>query len=105
MPATANGQTPQNGALEGVRVLDLTRMIAGPYATMLLADMGAEVIKIEEPGRGDDVRYLAPQVDGVSSVFALVNRNKRSVTLDLRLEESQCVLHEQIERASCRERV
>ncbi|MCB1739522.1 MAG: CoA transferase [Gammaproteobacteria bacterium] len=80
--------------LQGIRVLELARTVAGPFCSMTLADMGAEVIKIEEPGRGDDVRYLAPQVDGVSSVFALVNRNKRSVTLDLRLEESQCVLHE-----------
>src|SRR2546430_4972788 len=72
--------------LRGVRVLDLTRMLAGPYATMLLADMGAEVIKVEEPA-GDPIRRMGPpfEPDGRSPYFMAVNRNKKSVTLDLRL--------------------
>ena len=71
-------------ALDDVRILDLTRVIAGPYATTLLADMGAQIIKIELPGRGDDGRYGYPAVDGVPIVFLALNRNKKGITLDLR---------------------
>ena len=73
------------GALDGVRILDLSRVLAGPYATMLLADMGAEVIKVERPGTGDETRAWAPPraEDGTSTYFASVNRNKRSVTASL----------------------
>ncbi|MGO3367136.1 CaiB/BaiF CoA transferase family protein [Agrococcus casei] len=73
------------GALDGVRILDLSRVLAGPYATMLLADMGAEVIKVERPGIGDETRAWAPPKaeDGTSTYFASVNRNKRSVTASL----------------------
>jgi CoA:oxalate CoA-transferase len=73
--------------LRGIRVLDLTRMLAGPYATMLLADMGAEVIKVEDPA-GDPIRRMGPpfEPDGRSAYFMAVNRNKRSVVLDLRSE-------------------
>jgi CoA:oxalate CoA-transferase len=71
--------------LSGIRVLDLTRMLAGPYATMLLADMGAEVIKVEDPRGGDPIRRMGPpfEPDGGSAYFAAINRNKKSVTLDL----------------------
>src|SRR5437879_2654616 len=71
--------------LAGVRVVDLTRMLAGPYATMLLADMGAEVIKVEDP-RGDPIRGMGPpfEADGSSAYFNSINRNKKSVVLDLR---------------------
>jgi CoA:oxalate CoA-transferase len=72
------------GALDDVRIVDLTRVIAGPYATTLLADMGAQIIKVELPGRGDDGRYGYPAVDGVPVVFLALNRNKKGITLDLR---------------------
>jgi crotonobetainyl-CoA:carnitine CoA-transferase CaiB-like acyl-CoA transferase len=72
------------GPLTGNTVIDLTRVLAGPYCTMLLADMGAEVIKIEDPRGGDDVRGFPPIVDGWSSYFLGLNRNKKSVALDLK---------------------
>jgi crotonobetainyl-CoA:carnitine CoA-transferase CaiB-like acyl-CoA transferase len=71
-------------ALDDVRIVDLTRVIAGPFSTMLLADMGAEVIKIELPGRGDDGRYGYPTVEGVPVAFLALNRNKKGITLDIR---------------------
>jgi CoA:oxalate CoA-transferase len=76
--------------LRGVRVLDLTRMLAGPYATMLLADMGAEVVKIEDPA-GDPIRRMGPpfEEDGRSAYFMAVNRNKKSVVLDLRTDRDR----------------
>jgi formyl-CoA transferase len=72
--------------LRGVRVLDLGTMIAAPYGASMLADFGADVIKIEQPQSGDPSRALLPNVDGVSLRYAILNRNKRSVTLDLRTE-------------------
>ena len=72
------------GALKGLKVLDLTRVLAGPFCTMLLGDMGAEIIKIEEPGKGDDTRGYPPFLDGHSAYFANLNRNKQSITLDLK---------------------
>src|SRR5881409_775660 len=71
--------------LEGVRVLDLSRMLAGPYGSMLLADMGAEVIKIEDPDGGDPMRVMGPPFlpDGESAYFLSINRNKKSMALDL----------------------
>jgi len=68
--------------LVGLRVLDLSRVVAGPYCALLLGDLGADVIKVERPGRGDDMRHWRGQ-DGMSPVFAAVNRNKRSLALDL----------------------
>lgn len=75
---------PMGGCLEGVVVIDLTRVLAGPYSTMLLADMGADVIKIEEPGKGDDSRQFGPFVNKESAYFMSLNRNKRSITLNLK---------------------
>ncbi len=74
--------------LEGLRVLDLSRVLAGPYATMALADLGADVIKIEHPERGDDTRHWGPPfAGGESAYFLAVNRNKRSIGVDLKSEE------------------
>ncbi|HEX2049604.1 MAG TPA: CoA transferase [Actinomycetota bacterium] len=71
--------------LDGVRVLDFTQALAGPYCTMLLGDLGADVVKVEMPGRGDDTRHWGPPfVEGESSYFMSINRNKRSVALDLK---------------------
>jgi crotonobetainyl-CoA:carnitine CoA-transferase CaiB-like acyl-CoA transferase len=70
--------------LDGLKVIDLTRVLAGPFCTMMLGDMGAEVLKIEEPAHGDDTRGWAPFVDGWSSYFLGVNRSKKSVALDLK---------------------
>ena len=81
------------GALEGLRVLDLTRILAGPYCTMLLGDMGASVIKVEQPGKGDDTRTWGPPFVGSESAYNLgVNRNKRSMTLDLKASEGNAIL-------------
>jgi crotonobetainyl-CoA:carnitine CoA-transferase CaiB-like acyl-CoA transferase len=68
--------------LEGLRVLDLSRVIAGPYCAMLLADLGADVVKVERPGRGDDLRHMGGR-GGMSAAFAACNRNKRSMAVDL----------------------
>jgi crotonobetainyl-CoA:carnitine CoA-transferase CaiB-like acyl-CoA transferase len=82
-----------NGSLDGLVVLDLTRVLAGPLSTMLLGDMGAEVIKIERPGTGDDTRGWGPPFVGSESAYYLgVNRNKRSLTLDLSTEEGRDIL-------------
>ena len=71
--------------LDGLTVVDLTRVLSGPYCTMLLADMGARVIKIERPGTGDDTRAWGPPfVSGESSYFLSINRNKESVALDFK---------------------
>jgi crotonobetainyl-CoA:carnitine CoA-transferase CaiB-like acyl-CoA transferase len=78
--------------LEGVRVLDLTRLLPGAYATLLLADLGADVIKIEAPRGGDHMRQMPPLAGGTSVFFHLLNRNKRSVALDLRAPEAASVL-------------
>lgn len=79
-------------SLTGIRVLDLTRILAGPFCSMLLADMGADVIKVETPGEGDPVRHQGAIKDGLSWYFAAYNRNKRSITLDLRSAEGREVL-------------
>jgi crotonobetainyl-CoA:carnitine CoA-transferase CaiB-like acyl-CoA transferase len=88
------------GALAGLTVLDLTRVLAGPYCTMLLGDMGARVIKVEQPGTGDDTRAWGPPfVDGESTYFLSVNRNKESVTLDFKSPRGREILDRLIARA------
>ena len=78
--------------LRGLRVLDFTRVLAGPLCTMLLADMGAEVIKIEDPRDGDETRAWAPFVDGWSTYFLSVNRNKKSLAVDLKSDEGRALI-------------
>lgn len=84
-PAWPCSSARLTGPLAGVRVLDLSRVLAGPLATMQLADFGADVIKVESPGRGDETRRFGPpfMADGTAAYYAAVNRNKRSLTLDL----------------------
>lgn len=86
---------------DGVRVLDLSRMLAGPYGTLLLADLGAEVIKVEEPDGGDPMRVMGPPFlpDGESAYFLAINRSKRSVALDLTRPAGRAVFLELVARA------
>ena len=100
MGSSPKSRTPSPGPLDGLTVLDLTRVLSGPYCTMLLADMGARVIKIEHPERGDDTRGWGPPfVSGESTYFLSVNRNKESVTLDFKTPEGREVLDALIEHA------
>ncbi len=85
--------------LSGLKVVDLTRIIAGPFCTQLLADMGAEVIKVESPGKGDPTRRQGAIVDGVSFYFAQFNRNKKSMTADLYTDDGKAILAKLIEEA------
>ena len=79
---------PLPGPLDGIRVLDLTRVVAGPYCAMFLGDLGAEVVKVEQPGFGDDTRGWGPPFTGGESAYYLcINRNKKSITLDLKSTE------------------
>ncbi len=77
------------GPLHDVRILDLTRLLPGGYATLLMADLGADVVKVEEPGKGDYIRWTPPMVGANSASHVALNRNKRSVTLDLKKEEGK----------------
>jgi len=79
------------GALEGLTVLDLSRLLPGGYATLMLADMGADVIKVEEPGKGDYIRWSPPMVGDYSAAHVALNRNKRSITIDLKNEAGRDV--------------
>ena len=85
--------------LSDVRVVDLTRLLPGPFATMLLADMGADVIKVEDPHRGDYARYYPPMVGASSAFFQGLNRNKRAITVDLKKEEGRALLERVLETA------
>ncbi len=87
------------GPLAGITVLDLTRVLSGPYCTMMLADMGARVIKVEQPGRGDDTRGWGPPFqNGESSYFMSINRNKESLTLNLKHADGRRVLEQLLEQ-------
>ena len=85
--------------LAGIRVVDLTRILSGPFCSMILGDLGAEVVKIESPGGGDHIRGQGNIVDGMSWYFAGFNRNKRSVTLDLKTEDGKAILTRLVEGA------
>ncbi|OEY04563.1 hypothetical protein A0K93_06880 [Corynebacterium sp. BCW_4722] len=84
--------------LEGVRVLDLSRVLAGPFCAMILADLGAEVIKVESPW-GDDSRQFGPFVDGESAYYRLFNRSKKGITLDFKQDEDKEILRELVRRS------
>ena len=92
---------PKPGPLDGVRVLDLTRVVAGPYCSMFLGDLGADVVKVEQPGMGDDTRGWGPPFAGGESAYYLcINRNKRSLTLDLKSKRAVELLR-QLVNISC----
>ncbi|MBM3483228.1 MAG: CoA transferase [Alphaproteobacteria bacterium] len=87
------------GPLNGLLVLDLTRVLAGPYCTMVLADLGARVIKIETPGTGDDSRAYGPYINGKSAYFMSINRGKESLALDLKAPPDRAIFERLLERA------
>lgn len=102
MPQTRESgkKTRATGPLAGVRIVDLTRVMTGPYGTTMLADMGADVVKIERPGLGDDTRQWGPPfVEGEASYFMSVNRNKRSLALDLKSDAGREILWKLIDEA------
>ncbi len=87
-------------ALEGVKVLDMTQIMAGPYCTMMLADMGADVVKIEKPNGGDDTRRMGPPfIKGESAAFLGINRNKRSVVVDVRSDQGREIVQDMARRS------
>ena len=86
-------------ALEDLVVLDLTRVLAGPYCTMMLADFGAKVIKIEVPVKGDDTRAMGPFKNGSSLYYANVNRNKKGITLNLKSAEGKKMFLDMVKKA------
>lgn len=88
-----------SGPLDGVRILDLTRLLPGNYCTLLLADLGADVVKVEEPERGDYIRWTPPLVDGEGAAHRALNRGKRSVTVNLKSAEGAGVLRRLVKEA------
>ncbi|MGD8776816.1 MAG: CoA transferase, partial [Syntrophobacterales bacterium] len=78
-----------NGALEGIQILDLSRLLPGPFCSMLLADFGADVIKVEAPNVGDYIRWWPPLIGENSGFHVVLNRNKRSLTLNLKAPEGK----------------
>ncbi|PIE20567.1 MAG: carnitine dehydratase [Neptuniibacter caesariensis] len=83
--------------LSGLKILDFSTLLPGPYATMLLADLGAEVVRVESPDREDIVRSMQPQIDGQSAAFRYLNRGKQSITLDLKNPQAKAVIHTLLE--------
>src|ERR1700693_2543095 len=93
-------QPPSPGPLAGVRVLDLSRILSGPFATMIFADLGADVIKLENPRTGDDTREWAPPYQGDQSAYFLsVNRNKRGIAVDLKTAQGREIALRLVDRA------
>lgn len=82
--------------LEGIKVLDLSRILAGPYSTMLLRELGAEIVKVERPGKGDDARYYGPFKNGQSVYFISINRGKKSITLNLKSPDGIKIIKEMV---------
>ncbi|MGH9103533.1 MAG: CoA transferase, partial [Acidimicrobiales bacterium] len=99
IPGAGDGQERPIGPLTGLLVADFSRILAGPYATMTLGDLGADVVKVEGP-RGDDSRTWMPPVrEGTSTYYLAINRNKRAITLDLRDENDRAAAQELARRA------
>jgi len=90
---------PMRGPLSGITVVDLSRILAGPYCTMLMAELGARVIKVEPPGKGDDAREYGPFIEGRSTYFASINRGKQSIALDLKSPEDKRIFEKLLEKA------
>src|SRR3974390_333815 len=90
---------PQPGPLSGITILDLSRILAGPYCTLLLAELGARVIKVEPPGQGDDARQYGPFKNGKSTYFASINRGKESISLDLKSPTGRDVFDRLLDKA------
>src|SRR6188508_1576218 len=91
--------SPLADALTGIRILDLSRLLPGPFLTMVLADMGADVIKIEDPRVGDYLRMFPPTKGGISGRYLAVNRGKRSLALDLKLPVARDAFLKMVEQA------
>lgn len=92
-------QQTRQGPLSGIKVIDLSRVLAGPYCTGMMADLGAEVIKIEVPDHGDDSRHLGPFIDGESVYYGLINRGKRSIELDLKSDADREILYQLVKES------
>jgi CoA:oxalate CoA-transferase len=97
--ATKGRAMAVKGPLSGILVVDLSRILAGPYCTMLMAELGARVIKVEPPGKGDDAREYGPFKNGVSTYFASVNRGKESIALDLKDKDDRAVFERLLVKA------
>src|SRR5687767_12415716 len=91
--------SPLASALSGIRVLDLSRLLPGPFLTMILADMGADVVKIEDPRVGDYLRALPPAKGGIAGRFLAINRGKRSLALDLKAPAARDAFLKMVEKA------
>lgn len=100
VPVPVRVPQPNEGkaALTGIRVIDFSRMLSGPFGTQIPGDLGAEVIKVEDPGKGDDARVSPanPALGGESYFYLWINRNKKSVAVDLRSEEGRNVVFEHL---------
>ncbi|HKT18772.1 MAG TPA: CaiB/BaiF CoA-transferase family protein [Stellaceae bacterium] len=90
---------PMRGPLSGITVVDLSRILAGPYCTMLMAELGARIIKVEPPGKGDDAREYGPFIEGRSTYFASINRGKQSIALDLKAPADKRIFEKLLEKA------
>src|SRR5262250_202101 len=91
--------TPFPLALDGIRVIDLSRVIAGPWCGALLGDLGADVIKVEDTAAGDESRTWPPHKDGESAAFLVINRNKRDIAVDLKTAEGVAIVKRLVEKA------
>src|SRR6185503_11761307 len=96
---TRTMSTQNRGPLSGVTIVDLTRILAGPYCTFLMAEMGARVIKVEPPGKGDDAREYGPFLEGKSTYFSSINRGKESIALDLKAAADKRIFEALLEHA------